>query len=151
VKKMCRVLAVSRSGYYTWAKHISSIRQKENERLLLYIKEAYKKGRGTYGSPRVTAELRSKGIPCGKNRIARLMKSQGIMAKTKRRFKATKRFKHDFLVADNLLNQRFESNEVNKVWVSDITFIRTREGWMYLAAILDFLTVRSLDGLWIAN
>jgi putative transposase len=134
---MCRVLTVSRSGYYTWAKHIRSIRQKENERLLLHIKEAYKKGRGTYGSPRVTAELKSKGITCGNNRVARLMKINGIKAKTKRRFKATQKFKHGFLVADNLLNQRFESNEVNKVWVSDITFIRTREGWMYLAAILD--------------
>ena len=131
------MLTVSRSGYYTWAKHIRSTRQKENERLLLHIKEAYKTGRGTYGSPRVTVELKSKGIPCGDNRVARIMKINGIKAKTKHRFKATQKFKHDFLVADNLLNQRFESNEANKIWVSDITFIRTREGWMYLAAILD--------------
>ena len=134
---MCRVLAVSRSGYYTWAKHISSIRQKENERLLLCIKEAYVRGRGTYGSPRVTAELRSNGIKCGKNRVAYLMKSNGIKAKTKRRFKATTKSKHDFLVADNLLKQRFSADEANHVWVSDITFIRTRQGWLYLAAILD--------------
>ena len=134
---MCRVLAVSRSGYYTWAKHISSIRQKENERLLLHIKEAYVRGRGTYGSPRVTAELRSKGISCGKNRVAQLMKSNGIKAKTKRRFKATTKSKHDFLVADNLLQQRFSADEANHVWVSDITFIRTKQGWLYLAAILD--------------
>jgi putative transposase len=134
---MCRVLAVSRSGYYTWAKHISSIRQKENERLLVYIKEAYVRGRGTYGSPRVTVELRSKGISCGKNRVAQLMKSNGIKAKTKRKFKATTKSKHDFLVADNLLQQRFSADKANHVWVSDITFIRTKQGWLYLAAILD--------------
>jgi transposase InsO family protein len=104
---------------------------------MVYIREAYAKGRGTYGSPRVTAELRAKGIPCGKNRVARLMKSNGIIAKTKRRFKATKKSKHDFLVADNLLNQRFSADLANKVWVSDITLIWTREGWVYLAAVLD--------------
>ena len=131
------MLGVSRSGYYKWAKHIDSNRQKSNEHLLVGIRDAYVRGRGTYGSPRVTAELKSKGIPCGKNRIAKLMKSNGIKAKTKRRFKATTKSKHDFLVADNLLNQRFSADEANKVWVSDITFIRTREGWLYLAAILD--------------
>jgi transposase InsO family protein len=134
---MCRVLGVSRSGYYKWAKHIDSDRQKSNEYLLMRIRDAYVRGRGTYGSPRVTAELKSKGIPCGKNRVAQLMKSNGIKAKTKRRFKATTKSKHDFLVSDNLLNQRFSADEANKVWVSDITFIRTREGWLYLAAILD--------------
>ena len=105
--------------------------------MLLYIKEAYVRGRGTYGSPRVTAELRSKGISCGKNRVAQLMKNNGIKAKTKRRFKATTKSKHDFLVADNLLQQRFSADEANHVWVSDITFIRTKQGWLYLAAILD--------------
>ena len=131
------MLGVSRSGYYKWAKHIDSDRQKSNEHLLVRIRDAYVRGRGTYGSPRVTAELKSKGIACGKNRVAQLMKSNGIKAKTKRRFKATTKSKHDFLVADNLLNQRFLADEANKVWVSDITFIRTREGWLYLAAILD--------------
>nr|CAI78639.1 Transposase [uncultured delta proteobacterium] len=137
VKKMCQVLGVSRSGYYLWGKHNRSARQKQNERLMVHIREAYARGRGVYGSPRITAELKDNGIPCGKNRIARLMKSNGIKAKTKRRFKATKRFKHDFLVADNLLNQRFSADVANQIWVSDITFIWTREGWLYLAAILD--------------
>ena len=131
------MLGVSRSGYYKWAKHIDSDHQKSNEHLLVRIRDAYVRGRGTYGSPRVTAELKSKGIPCGKNRVAQLMKSNGIKAKTKRRFKATTKNKHDGLVADNLLNQRFYADEANKIWVSDITFIRTREGWLYLAAILD--------------
>ena len=105
--------------------------------MLIHIKEAYVRGRGTYGSPRVTADLKAKGIPCGRNRVALLMKINGIKAKTKRRFKATTQNKHDGLVADNLLQQRFSAQKANKVWVSDITFIRTREGWLYLAAILD--------------
>jgi putative transposase len=134
---MCQVLEVSRSGYYVWARCNTSNRQKENERLLLYIHQAYLRGRGTYGSPRITAELRSKGVYCGKNRIARLMKENGIKAKTKRRFKATTKSRHDFLVADNLLRQKFSTESANKVWFSDITFIWTKEGWIYLAAILD--------------
>jgi putative transposase len=134
---MCRVLGVSRSGYYLWAKHSGCGRQKENAHLMVHIRDAYERGRGTYGSPRVIAELKANGIQCGKNRVAHLMRSNGIKAKTKRRFKATKKSKHDFLVADNLLNQRFSTDAANKVWVSDITFIWTREGWLYLAAILD--------------
>jgi putative transposase len=134
---MCQVLDVSRSGYYSWAKHNTSARQRENERLLLYIQQAYVRGRGTYGSPRITAELRDNGIQCGKNRIARLMKENGIKAKTKRRFTATTKSRHDLLVAENLLKRKFPTEAANKVWFSDITFIWTKEGWMYLAAILD--------------
>jgi transposase InsO family protein len=134
---MCQVLEVSRSGYYSWARHSKGMRQKENERLLLYIQQAYVRGRGTYGSPRITAELRDNGVQCGKNRIARLMKENGIKAKTKRRFKATTKSRHDLLVADNLLKRKFSTEAANKVWFSDITFFWTKEGWMYLAAILD--------------
>ena len=134
---MCQVLDVSRSGYYSWAKGTTSNRQKEDERLLLYIQQAYVRGRGTYGSPRVAVELRDNGIHCGKNRIARLMKENGIRAKTKRRLKATTKSRHDFLVVDNLLKRRFSAEAANKVWFSDITFIWTKEGWMYLVAILD--------------
>jgi len=134
---MCRVLEVSRSGYYTWGKHQRGVRQREDERLLIHIRQAYGRGRGTYGSPRITAELRSKGMLCGKNRVARLMKQNGIKAKTKRRFKATTKSRHDLLVAENLLSQREAVEASNRVWVSDITFIWTREGWLYLAGILD--------------
>ena len=133
---MCQVLDVSRSGYYSWVKRSKGVRQRENERLLLYIQQAYMRGRGTYGSPRITAELRDNGIQCGKNRIVRLMKENGIKAKTKRRFKAKTKSRHDLLVADNLLERNFSTEAANKVWFSDITFIWTKEGWMYLAAIL---------------
>jgi len=134
---MCRVLEVSRSGYYSWSGHQVSVRHRENDRLLVQIRQAYVRGRGTYGSPRITAELRSDGIACGKNRVARLMRQNGIKAKTKRRFKATTKSRHELLVAENLLNGRVPAEASNQVWVSDITFIWTKEGWMYLAAILD--------------
>ncbi len=137
VKKMCRVLEVSRSGYYSWSRHRVRERERENDRLLVHIRQAYVRGRGTYGSPRITAELKSNGIVCGKNRVARLMKQNGIKAKTKRRFKATTKSRHELLVAENLLSQRVSAGVSNRVWVSDITFIWTREGWMYLAAILN--------------
>jgi transposase InsO family protein len=134
---MCQVLEVSRSGYYSWAKHTTSDHQKEDKRLLLCIQQAYIRGRGTYGSPRITAELRDNGIQCGKNRIARLMRENGIKAKTKRRFTATTKSRHDLLVAENLLKRKFSTDAANKVWFSDITLIWTKEGWMYLVAILD--------------
>jgi putative transposase len=134
---MCRILEVSRSGYYSWSRHQVSVRQRENDRLLVHIRQAYVRGRGTYGSPRITAELRSNGMICGKNRVVRLMKQNGIKAKTKRRFKATTKSRHELLVAENLLNGRVAAEVSNRVWVSDITFIWTREGWVYLAAILD--------------
>ncbi|MGD0626845.1 MAG: IS3 family transposase [Thermodesulfobacteriota bacterium] len=137
VMKMCRVLEVSRSGYYSWCRHEGSIRQRENDRLLVHIRQAYVIGRGTYGSPRVTAELRANGVACGRNRVARLMRQNGIKAKTKRRFKATTKSRHDLLLAENLLNGMVAADASDKIWVSDITFIWTREGWMYLAAILD--------------
>jgi putative transposase len=137
VERMCQVLGAARSGYYRWGKHQPGVRQRENERLLIQIRQAYERGRGTYGSPRITAELRSKGVRCGKNRVARLMKQNGIRAKTKRRFKAVTKSRHDFLVAENLLSGRGRVEASNRVWVSDITFIWTREGWLYLAGILD--------------
>lgn len=137
VKKMCRVLDVSRSRYYVWRTHSKGLRQQENERLLEKIKEAHKMSRRTYGSPRITKELKATGIPCGKNRIARLMRLEGIIAKTKRRFRITTNSRHNLSVAENLLNRQFEAEEPNKVWLSDITYIWTQEGWLYLSAVLD--------------
>jgi putative transposase len=137
VEKMCRVLHISRSSYYTWKNRGTSMRDRENDRLVFEIKLMYEKSRRLYGSPRITAELRAKGIRCGENRIARLMRANGIVAKTKRRFKATTDSRHTFPVAENILNQNFTADRPNKAWVSDITYIWTKEGWLYLAAILD--------------
>ncbi|GBE32325.1 integrase core domain protein [bacterium BMS3Bbin05] len=137
VQKMCRVIGASRSGYYRWKREPQSKRHKENEKILMEIRQSYRNSRKTYGSPRITEDLRAKGIKCSENRVARLMKSKGIVAKAAKKFKATTNSKHNLPVAGNLLKQDFESERPNTVWTSDITYIRTMEGWLYLAVILD--------------
>jgi len=137
VEKMCLILNIGRSSYYTWKKRSKSMRDKENERLVFEIKLVHEKSRKTYGSPRITAELCASGIRCGKNRIARLMRENRIMAKTRRRFKITTDSKHNLPIAPNLLEQDFTSDAPNKTWTGDITYIWTRQGWMYLAVVLD--------------
>ena len=137
VQRMCRVIGASRSGYYRWKMQPQSKRQKENEKILMEIKESHKNSHRVYGSPRITEDLQAKGTKCSKNRVARLMKVHGIIAKAKKKFKATTNSKHNLPVADNLLNQDFVAEKPNTVWVSDITYIWTLEGWLYLAVILD--------------
>lgn len=137
VQRMCRVIGASRSGYYGWKRQPQSKRQKENEKILMEIKESHKNSRRAYGSPRITEDIVEKGIKCSENRVARLMKVHGIIAKTKKKFKATTSSKHNLPVAENLLNQDFVAEKPNTVWVSDITYIWTLEGWLYLAVILD--------------
>lgn len=134
---MCRVLEVSRSGYYAWLKRSESSRASKNNILLKEIRRVFRESRKTYGSPRIAKKLHKDGIVCGKNRVARIMRKHGIIAKTKRKFKATTDSRHNFPVADNLLGQCFEAKRQNQVWVADITYIPTGEGWLYLAAIQD--------------
>ncbi len=140
VRKMCQVMGLTTSGYYSWKKRGKSKRTEDNEKLDMAIKHAYRKSRGNYGSPRITKELQSQGICCSKNRVARRMKENKIVAKTKRRFKITTKSKHKNPVAENILNQNFETRKPDKVWASDITYIRTREGWLYLSVILDLFS-----------
>ena len=104
------------------------------------IKESHKMSRWAYGSPRITYDLKAKGIKCSENRVARLMKIHGIIAKTKKKFKATTNSKHNLPVAENLLNQNFVTEKPNTVWASDITYVQTLEGWLYLAVILDLFS-----------
>lgn len=137
VMKMCRALGVSRSGYYGWKKQPQGKRRKDEERLLMEIKESYRKSKGSYGSPRIADALRDKGLCCGKNRVARIMKVNGIKAKAAKKFKATTNSKHNLPVAENLLKQDFTAASPNAVWVSDITYVSTNEGWLYLAVIID--------------
>lgn len=134
---MCRVLGVSRSGYYGWRTRPEGRRKKENEKLLMLIRESYRKSKGNYGSPRITEDLRGNGVRCGENRIAGLMRTNGIMAETKRKYKATTDSKHNLPVAENLLKQDFTASRPNKVWCSDITYIPTLEGWLYPVVIPD--------------
>ncbi|ACL75837.1 Integrase catalytic region [Ruminiclostridium cellulolyticum H10] len=134
---MCRLLNISRSGYYAWVKRPESLRKKRNTELLEKIRRIHKVSRETYGSPRVTNALKNEGIKCGKNRIAKLMKENNIAAKTRKKFKATTNSNHNYPVADNILNQDFTAYKPNQIWVADITYIPTDEGWLYLAAIID--------------
>jgi len=137
VKKMCQVLKITRSGYYKWEKKETSEREKENNMLLKRIKRIYYEHKGRYGSPRITKQLKKEGIKCGKNRIARIMRKNDIAAKTKKRFKVTTNSKHNYRAAANLIKQDFTAARINQKWVSDITYIKTSEGWLYLAGILD--------------
>lgn len=137
VGKMCHTLDVSRSGYYCWRVAPKSQRAAANEKLLDKIEETYDKFQGTYGSPRITQELRDEGIDCSENRVARLMRENEVVAKTKRKFKVTTNSKHDLPVAPNLVNQEFTAAAPNQLWLSDITYIWTCKGWLYLAVILD--------------
>ena len=140
VEKMCRALKVVPSGYYTQKKRGISKQALSNERLDRAIRAAHKQGRGNYGSPRITKELKEQGISCSENRVARRMQKNGIAAKTKRRFKVTTQSKHKHPVAENVLKRNFGATAQNQVWVSDITYVWTREGWLYLAIVLDLFS-----------
>ena len=133
-------MRISRSGYYAWRKRDKSLRQRENERLVPIVKAAHKISKGTYGARRIAEEIEAHGSNCGRARAKTLMKLAGVAAQQKRKFKATTDSKHTLPVAPNLLNRQFEVNEPDKVYVSDITYIWTREGWLYLAVILDLFS-----------
>ncbi len=134
---MCKVLGVSRSGYYAWIKRKPSKRTIENQKLMEQIRSIHKKSKGTYGSPRITEELKINYVYVSRPRVARIMKKANIYSITKKKFVATTDSKHTFPVAPNLLNREFKVDRQGKVWVSDITYIRTLEGWLYLTIIMD--------------
>ena len=142
VERMCKTLEVSKSGYYAYKLRPKNKREIERAELLKEIKIVFKSSRELYGSPRITAALLSKGIQCNKKRIARIMHNNGIKAKTVRKYKATTNSKHKLPVASNLLNQKFEAKDPNKVWTGDITYIWTKKGWLYLAIVLDLYSRR---------
>ena len=140
ISLMCEVLKVSRSGYYAWLRHPESTSKQDDKVLLQEIHAIYQESRSTYGSPRIYRELKRRGRNHGKKRIARLMRKDGLRAKTKRKFKITTDSKHTFPVAPNLLNREFTPKEPNQVWASDITYIWTAEGWLYLAVVMDLFS-----------
>jgi putative transposase len=129
---MCRVLEVSRSGYYRWLKREPSQRQLDNQRLDAEIREIYDGSKGRYGSPKITQELRDRGRRVGKNRVAMRMRKAGLRSKIRRKFRVTTDSKHHLPVAPNLLERNFTAEAADKVWVSDITYLATRRGWLYL-------------------
>jgi len=142
VSTLCRVLCVAASGYYAWRRRERRLRDYENQRLLVEIKAVHKRSHGNYGSPRIYHDLRHKGLSCSENRVARIMRNNGIRAKTTRKFKVTTDSKHTQPVAENLLRREFEVKQPNAVWTSDISFVWTRAGWMYLAVVLDLFSRR---------
>jgi transposase InsO family protein len=134
---MCRHLKVSPSGFYAWCRRPESTRAKEDRRLAVLVREAHELGRKAYGSPRVHRELKAQGVGISRKRVIRLMQHQGIKGKTRRRWVRTTDSNHSLPVAPNLLARDFQASGPNQRWVGDITYLRTPEGWLFLAAILD--------------
>ena len=135
LEPMCLVLKVSRSSYYHWREHKHTTCC--NEELVKEIRRLHDGSRKTYGSPRITKALRKQGKQYNRKRIARLMRENGIRAKTKRRFKVTTRATTAYPVAENLVQRQFVAERTNQLWSSDMTYVWTREGWLYLAVVLD--------------
>jgi transposase InsO family protein len=142
VEMMARVLEVSRSGYYGWQDRGESGRERANRALAQAIRRIQEKVKYRYGSPRVTAELRRQGMRVGHNRVARIMDENGLGARQKRRFRCTTKASESRPVAENLLGRNFTVCRTNTVWIGDITYIPTAEGWLYLAVVLDLSSRR---------
>ena len=133
-------MEVSVSSYYAWRKRPDSKRKEENQQILEEMRVIHKQSRNTYGSPRMYVELKKQNIGCSENRVARLMRLHQIAAKRKRKFVVTTDSKHDLPVAENILNQDFQATQANEKWGTDITYIHTKEGWLYLAVVLDLFS-----------
>jgi len=142
VRVLCRTLAVSCTGFYAWCRRGLSLRAQQDAALKVGIRAAHAASGKRYGSPRIHADLRAEDRHVGRKRVARLMREEGLEGQRKRRFRSTTDSRHSFPVAPNALNRDFSASAPNKVWVTDITYIWTREGWMYLAAILDLYSRR---------
>jgi putative transposase len=140
VRHACVLLGISRSGYYAWKKRKPSQREHEKQALIDHIRRVHRRSRRTYGSPRVYAQLKKEGYTCNRKTVARLMRQEGLKGQRKYRRVVTTNSKHSFPVAPNVLNREFFAHTPNKKWVADITYILTREGWLYLAVILDLFS-----------
>ena len=134
---MCQVLELSRSGYYRWLKRKPSMREKFNLKLKEKITEIYYRHKRRYGSPRIYRVLRNKGYLINIKRVVRLMREMNLKAIQPRKFKITTNSDHDQNIKENLLKREFDIDYPDKVWVSDITYIPTQEGWLYLATVID--------------
>jgi putative transposase len=135
VTVMCETLGVSTQGFYAWRSRPTSEQQRRRDALIAEIRAAHAEVKERYGSPRITAELRAKGVDCCVNTVAKLMRDNDIRAKTARKFRDTTDSNHSLPVADNLLSREFDAQAPNERWVADITYIPTREGWLYLAVV----------------
>ena len=140
LKRLCRVLKVSRSGFYAWLRRQPSPREIEDRSIRERICSLHAESRGTYGSPRIHAALRDEGTRIGRKRVARLMRWEGLSGCSKQRFRQTATVRAQLPAPANLLDGHFQSDAPDRAWVGDITQIRTREGWLYLAALLDLFS-----------
>jgi transposase InsO family protein len=134
---MCGVLDVSGSGFYAWRKRPTCRRKQEDAHLTQEIRQVFETHQGRYGSPRLCRDLHEEGIKCSRKRVARLMREEELSARRKRRRVITTKSDQTHPVAPNLLNREFDAESPNKQWVTDITYIPTTQGWLYLAVILD--------------
>jgi transposase InsO family protein len=139
---MCRLLEVSRSGYYSWLKRPDSNKAIRERRLLVKIRAIHKRTRQSYGSLRIWRDLKADGENIGKGQVARIMRENGIRAKQKRKYKATTYSSHKLPVGPNILGKMEPVSSENEVWVTDITYVWTRSGWLYLAAVMDLFSRR---------
>lgn len=134
---MCNILRVSRSGYYAWKARTPSKRQLENQRLTEQITKLFYQSRSSYGSPRITKALKKAGWSVSRPRVARLMRKAHLRSKLKRKYVVTTNSRHSYRISPDRLKRQFKPGKINRAWVSDITYIRTRKGWLYLTVILD--------------
>ncbi len=137
VEKMCNVLKVSRSSYYNWLKCGPSKHWLANERIMFFIQKVFKESYESYGAPRIKKALEKYGYFVSRRRISKLMKLLGLLVRRSYKFRALTDSNHKYMVAPNLLNQNFKVDRKNQVWVSDMTYIATKQGWMYLTVIID--------------
>ena len=137
VGKMCQIFKVSRSSFYAWRNYLPSNRENENRMLLFEISRIHAECKASYGSPRMTTELKSRGYNVSRPRVARLMKNNGIRAVHAKKFVVTTDSKHTYPVVENKLNRNFTAEHKGQAWVSDITYVRTIKGWLYLTVVLD--------------
>lgn len=137
VERLCRVLAVSRSSYYAWRKRRPSVRQQQDAVLGVQIRLQHTRSRATYGSRRLRQALRAEGMVCSRARVARLMRQHGLETRIRRAYRVTTRPNPRLPIAPNLLDRQFTATRPNEKWLADFTYIRTQQGWLYLATVLD--------------
>lgn len=140
IVRMAAVFNIHRGGYYKWTKHPVTKRELENIKLTKKINEIFFEYKHRYGSPRIAKELSEQGITCSKNRVCKLMKREKLIPKARRKFKITTDSNHNLKVSPDLVKRNFNPPKPNQTWVSDLTYIRTRSGWLYLRVILDLFS-----------
>ena len=137
IAALCRVMQVASSGYYAWRRRAESPRERANRALVVQIRAAHQRSRKSYGRRRIHVQLHNEGVSCSLNRVARLMRAEGLCGLRRRKFKATTDSRHSFPVAPNLVARNFTAGARDQVWVSDITYLACEEGWEYLATVMD--------------